>query len=465
MTVVTRFAPSPTGLLHIGGARTALFNWLFSKHNKGKFLLRIEDTDRERSTDQAVDAIIEGLGWLGVNWDNEIIFQSDCIEQHRSAANSLLKAGKAYHCYCTQAELTKMRESARKSGSDVTYDGRCRKLTKEDIPDNVKPTLRFISPNENNVVIHDKVQGDVAFPAEQLDDMILLRSDGSPTYMLAVVVDDHDMNVTHIIRGVDHLTNAARQKQLYEALGWESPIFAHIPLIHGHDGSKLSKRHGATAAQDYKEKGYLPEAMRNYLSRLGWSHGDEEIFSTDQAIEWFNLESIGRSPARFDSEKLRNLNGHYLQTITESSLYDRIKPELRAIAGDQWSKTLENRVRILLPELRKRCKDINELIDLSRFLIVSRPIILDAKARKILDEEGRSLLYRILSELRTLEEWTSETIESVLRSFSGREDVKLGAVAQPLRAAITGRSVSPGIFEVLEVLGPKESLSRISDQI
>jgi len=312
MSVVTRFAPSPTGMLHIGGARTALFNWLFSRHHGGQFLLRVEDTDRARSTDEAVEAIFAGLKWLGLDWDHEPIFQSRNLARHQELAQQLLAEGKAYHCYITPDELAEMRETARAEGRPARYE--------------VAPAIRFRAPDQGETVIDDQVQGVVRIDAAQLDDMILLRSDGTPTYMLAVVADDHDMGVTHVIRGVDHLTNAARQAQLFMAFGWEVPVFAHIPLIHGPDGAKLSKRHGALAAQAYRDQGFLPEAMRNYLARLGWSHGDDEIFSTDQMIEWFGLDAVGKSPARFDMDKLRNLNGTYIQQATDSRLIDLIAP-------------------------------------------------------------------------------------------------------------------------------------------
>jgi glutamyl-tRNA synthetase len=461
MTVVTRFAPSPTGMLHIGGARTALFNWLFSRHHGGQFLLRVEDTDRERSTDDAVEAIFEGLRWLGLDWDQDPVFQSRNQARHQDVAAQLLAEGKAYHCYASPEELSEMREAAIATGKPMLHDGRWRDRDPSKAPDGVKPVIRFRAPDQGETVIDDQVQGNVTFDASQLDDMILVRSNGTPTYMLAVVVDDHDMKITHVIRGVDHLTNAARQAQLFMALGWDVPVFAHIPLIHGPDGAKLSKRHGALAAQAYRDQGFLPEAMRNYLARLGWAHGDDEIFATDQMIEWFGLDAVGKSPARFDMDKLRSLNGTYIQQATDARLIALILP---ALGGDsEISAAKLARVTALMPELKKRAKDTPELTEKAKFLVMDRPIEMVPKAAKLLKEDAPALLGKILNQLKTLENWSSETLENCVKEFAETENLKLRSIAQPLRAALTGSNASPGIFDVLAVLGREESLGRIED--
>ncbi len=461
MSVVTRFAPSPTGFLHIGGARTALFNWLYARHHQGQFLLRIEDTDRERSTDEAVQAIFEGLTWLGLDWDSEPVFQSHQLARHKEVADELLATGKAYRCYTTADELAEMRETARSQGQPMRYDGRWRDRDPSEAPAGVPSVIRFKAPEEGDTVIDDQVQGSVTINAAQLDDMVLVRGDGTPTYMLAVVVDDHDMGITHVIRGVDHLTNAARQAQLYLALGWELPVFAHIPLIHGPDGAKLSKRHGALAAQAYRDQGFLPEAMRNYLARLGWAHGDDEIFTIDQAIEWFELAAVGKSPARFDLDKLRNLNGNYIQQAEDSRLVDLIAPALSGDAEPDREKLA--RVKILMPELKKRAKELLELTENASFLIRNRPIVPDDKAAKLLAGEAPGLLSRLGKHLESLQDWDPENLEKWVKLFAENEGLKLGAVAQPLRAALTGTATSPGIYDVLVVLGREESLGRIED--
>ena len=461
MTFVTRFAPSPTGMLHIGGARTALFNWLFSRHHGGQFLLRVEDTDRERSTDDAVEAIFEGLRWLGLDWDQDPVFQSRNQARHQDVAAQLLAEGKAYHCYASPEELSEMREAAIAAGKPMLYDGRWRDRDPSKAPDGVKPVIRFRAPDQGETVIDDQVQGNVTFDASQLDDMILVRSNGTPTYMLAVVVDDHDMKITHVIRGVDHLTNAARQAQLFMALGWDVPVFAHIPLIHGPDGAKLSKRHGALAAQAYRDQGFLPEAMRNYLARLGWAHGDDEIFATDQMIEWFGLDAVGKSPARFDMDKLRSLNGTYIQQATDARLIALILPALGG--NSEISAAKLARVTALMPELKKRAKDTPELTEKAKFLVMDRPIKMVPKAAKLLKEDAPALLGKILNQLKTLENWSSETLENCVKEFAETENLKLRSIAQPLRAALTGSNASPGIFDVLAVLGREESLGRIED--
>ena len=467
-SVVTRFAPSPTGFLHIGGARTALFNWLYSRHHGGRMLLRIEDTDRERSTDEAIAAILDGLSWLGLNWDDEPVSQYSRAGRHAEIAESLLAAGLAYRCYASQAELAEMRERARAEGRTPRYDGRWRDRDPAEAPPDIKPVIRLKTPQTGETVIEDRVQGRIAWQNSDLDDFVLLRSDGSPTYMLAVVVDDHDMGITHIIRGDDHLTNAARQVQIYNALGWQPPVMAHIPLIHGPDGAKLSKRHGALGVDAYRAMGYLPSAMRNYLARLGWSHGDEEVFTTEQMIDWFELDAIGRSPARFDFAKLENLNGIHMRMTPDDELIAVIAESLpyltapSALAAGFDDAGLA-KLRAALPSLKERAKTLIELLDGASFLFAERPLSLDSKAETILTESGRAVLARLMPSLEA-SEWREEPLEATVRAFAEAQGLKLGAVAQPLRAALTGRGVSPPIFDVLVVLGREESLARIRDQ-
>ena len=469
MTVVTRFAPSPTGFLHIGGARTALFNWLYARGRGGKMLLRIEDTDRERSTQAAIDAILDGLTWLGITWDGDAIYQFSRSARHREVAEQLLAMGHAYHCYASPDELAQMREAARREGRAKLYDGRWRDRDPSEAPPGAKPTIRLKAPLTGETAIDDQVQGRVVWQNENLDDLVLLRSDGTPTYMLAVVVDDHDMAVTHIIRGDDHLTNAARQKQIYDALGWPVPVMAHIPLIHGPDGSKLSKRHGALGVDAYRAMGYLPSALRNYLVRLGWSHGDQEIFSTEEMIAAFDLPQIGRSPARFDFAKLESLNGHYIRTSDDAALLhavDQLLPHLAGgnIVAAKMTPHLRSQWLAAMPSLKERAKTLVDLIDGAHFLLADRPIRMDDKAAALLTPEAKALLQEIGPEISGIEPWTAETTEQAVRAFAERKAVKLGSVAQPLRAALTGRTTSPGIFEVLVVLGKTESLGRIADQ-
>ena len=469
MTVVTRFAPSPTGFLHIGGARTALFNWLYARGRGGKMLLRIEDTDRERSTQAAIDAILDGLAWLGIAWDGDVIYQFSRAARHREIAEQLLASGRAYHCYATPEELTQMREAARAEGRAKLYNGLWRDRDPREAPPGVKPTIRLKAPLTGETVVEDQVQGRVVWQNENLDDLVLLRSDGTPTYMLAVVVDDHDMDVTHIIRGDDHLTNAARQTQIYQALGWSVPVMAHIPLIHGPDGSKLSKRHGALGADAYRAMGYLPAALRNYLVRLGWSHGDQEIFSTEEMVAAFDLPQIGRSPARFDVAKLENLDGHYIRQSRDAELLTAIEkllpylPDGAAVAAKLTAKLREQWLAAM-PSLKERAKTLLDLIAGAHFLLADRPIPLDEKAAALLTPDAKGLLTEIRAELTAVEPWTPEGTEQAVRNFAEKKGAKLGAVAQPLRAALTGRTTSPGIFEVLAVLGKAESLARLADQ-
>lgn len=456
--VVTRFAPSPTGFLHIGGARTALFNWLFARANGGKYLLRIEDTDRKRSTDEAIATIFDGLSWLGLDSDEEPVFQFSRQARHAEVAQALLDAGHAYHCYASPEELTEMRERQRAEGKPVRYDGRWRDRDPSEAPEGVPPAVRLKAPQTGQTVVHDLVQGDVTFQNDQLDDMILLRADGTPTYMLSVVVDDHDMGISHIIRGDDHLVNAARQSLLFQAMGWDVPAFAHIPLIHGPDGAKLSKRHGALGVDAYRDMGYLPEAMRNYLVRLGWSHGDDEIFSTEQAIEWFSLDSVGKGASRFDFQKLEHLNGHYVRSADDARLTDLVTARLAAEAPVP--EQAAARILALMPGLKERAKNLAELSESARFLLKERPLEMEPKAAKLVAPDVLSGLHSALSELP---EWELAALENAVREFAEANDLKLGKVAQPLRAALTGSNVSPGIFDVLAVLGRDEALGRISD--
>ncbi|MEO5373578.1 MAG: glutamate--tRNA ligase [Alphaproteobacteria bacterium] len=465
MTVVTRFAPSPTGFLHIGGARTALFNWLFARHHGGQFHLRIEDTDRARSTPEAVEAIFDGLRWLGIDWDGEAVFQFARAARHAEVARQLVAQGNAYLCYCTPEELARMREEARRDGRPAGYDGRWRDRDPATAPAGVAPVVRLKAPREGETVIQDRVQGEVRVANDQLDDMVMLRGDGTPTYMLSVVVDDHDMGVTHIIRGDDHLTNAFRQTQIYRAMGWEVPEFAHIPLIHGPDGAKLSKRHGALGAEAYRDMGFLPEAMRNYLVRLGWGHGDDEIFPTERAIEWFDLEGVGRSPSRFDMAKLTSLNAHYLREAGDDRLADLIRPRVEAALGRPLDGIGASRIRGGMASLKVRARTLLELADSALFYARSRPLVLDDKARRQLDEAGRALLATVAAGLAAAPEWTARVLEEDARRRAEDQGLKLGGIAQPLRAALTGSTTSPPIFEVMELLGRDETLARIGDVV
>ncbi|WAC26172.1 glutamate--tRNA ligase [Ancylobacter sp. SL191] len=468
-TVVTRFAPSPTGFLHIGGARTALFNWLYARAKGGTMLLRIEDTDRQRSTPEAIDAIIDGLKWLGIDWSGDVIYQFARAERHREAVEQMIAAGRAYPCFATAQELEEMRESARKEGRPPRYDGRWRDRPAADYPTDRKPVYRLKAPTEGETVIDDLVQGRVVIPNKDLDDLVLLRSDGTPTYMLSVVVDDHDMNVTHIIRGDDHLTNAARQTQIYLALGWDVPKMAHIPLIHGPDGAKLSKRHGALGVDAYRAMGYLPAALRNYLVRLGWSHGDQEIFSTEEMSQLFDLDRVGRSAARFDFAKLENINGLYMRATPDAELLaalDEVLPHLPNGAEIAAALTPERRAQLLaaMPGLKERAKTLVELIDSASYIWKSRPFPLEEKAQALLTPEARDLLAATGAALAGVTDWTAASTEAAVRQVAEAKAVKLGALAQPLRAAMTGRTTSPGIFDVLAVLGKDETLARIGDQ-
>ncbi len=468
--VVTRFAPSPTGYLHIGGARTALFNWLYAKHTGGTMLLRIEDTDRERSTEPAIAAILDGLKWLGLDWDGEPIYQFARADRHRAVADDLVRAGKAYYAYDTAEELNEARAKARAAGGFARYDGKWRDRDPAEAPAGIAPVVRIKAPLEGETVIEDGVQGRVAFPNKDLDDFIILRSDGTPTYMLAVVVDDHDMGVTQIIRGDDHLTNGARQKILYEAAGWDVPAMAHIPLIHGPDGAKLSKRHGALGVDAYRAMGYLPEAMRNYLVRLGWSHGDAEIMSSDEMIAWFDIPGINKAAARFDFQKLESINAHYLRQLPDEMLLATFLDSLHLLPeGSAFAASLDDRrreqLRLALPLLKERAKTLRDLIDGAGFITAARPLALDEAGAALLAKDGaRTALAGLLPVLEAEADWSTATLEAAVKAHAAAAGLKLGALAQPLRAALTGRAASPGIFDVLAILGRDESLARIRDQ-
>ena len=464
--VVTRFAPSPTGYLHIGGARTALFNWLYARHHGGRFLLRIEDTDRARSTQPAIDAIIEGLRWLGLDWDGDAVFQFARAQRHAEVAHALLATGAAYRCYAPAQELEAMRAEQRAQGKPLRYDGRWRDRAPGPEQAGVPFVVRLRAENDGETTIDDAVQGAVTVRNAELDDMVLLRSDGTPTYMLAVVVDDHDMGVTHVIRGDDHLNNAFRQLGIVRAMasiegGWEEPTYAHIPLIHGSDGAKLSKRHGALGVEAYRDElGMLPEAVDNYLLRLGWGHGDDEIISRAQAIEWFDLAAVGKSPARFDLKKLENVNGHYLRETDDARLADLVAARL----GLGGVATALDLLRRAMKFLKVRAKSLNELAENAGFLFRTRPIVMDEGAAKLLEGAARQLLARARDALATSAEWSAPALEAAVRQVAEGEGVGLGKVAQPLRAALTGRTTSPGIFDVLALLGREESLARLTDQ-
>jgi glutamyl-tRNA synthetase len=457
-TVVTRFAPSPTGFLHIGGARTALFNWLFARHHGGKFLLRIEDTDKARSTKEAIDAILDGMRWLGLDWDGHEYYQSQFWARHAEVAHKMLERGHAYRCYMTQEELAAQREKASKERRPFRISSPWRDVAEEQ---GEKPfVIRLKAPREGETVIEDRVQGRVTVQNAEIDDFVLLRSDGTPTYMLAVVVDDHDMGVTHVIRGDDHLNNAFRQLAIIRAMGFLEPVYAHVPLIHGPDGAKLSKRHGALGVDAYRDElGMLPEAVSNYLLRLGWGHGDDEIISREQAIEWFGLDHVGKSPSRFDFKKLENLNGHYIREADDERLADLVAPKLGISAAEK--KLLVS----AMPELKARAHDLNQLAEGARFLFAKRPLDVDEGAAALLTDEARALLAAAHKNLVALAKWDGESLEAAIREVAEAGGVKLGKLAQPLRAALTGRTTSPGIFDVLALLGRDESLARIADQM
>jgi len=456
--VVTRFAPSPTGYLHIGGARTALFNWLFARHHGGKFLLRIEDTDKARSTKDAIDAILDGMRWLGLDWDGHEYYQSQFWARHAEIAHRMLDRGQAYRCYMTQEELAEQREAAQRERRPFRISSPWRDVTEKQ---GDKPfVVRLKAPQEGETVIDDQVQGRVTVQNSEIDDFILLRSDGTPTYMLAVVVDDHDMGVTHVIRGDDHLNNAFRQLVIIRAMGWPEPVYAHVPLIHGPDGAKLSKRHGALGVDAYRDElGMLPEAVVNYLLRLGWGHGDDEIISRDQATQWFGLDHVGKSPSRFDFKKLENLNGHYIREADDERLAKLVAPKLH-LKGEQRALLVR-----AMPELKARAHTLNQLAEGAHFLFASRPLEFEEGASGLLTDDSRAILAAAHKRLVALAKWDAESLEAAVRDVAEASGVKLGKLAQPLRAALTGRTTSPGIFDVLALLGRDESLARIADQM
>jgi len=500
---VVRFAPSPTGYLHIGGARTALFNWLYARGRGGKYLLRIEDTDRERNNPNAVAAILDGLRWLGLDWDGEPVSQFSRAERHREVAEALLARGGAYRCYMTPAEIDAMRKQAEAEKRPFTILSPWRDRDPSEAPSNAPFAVRLKAPREGETVIEDHVQGRVVFQNKELDDLIILRSDGNPTYNLAVVVDDHDMGITHVIRGVDHLTNAARQTQIYRAMEWDVPGWAHVPLIHGADGAKLSKRHGAQGVEEYRAMGYLPAALRNYLVRLGWSHGDDEIIPTDQLIQWFDIDAINKSAARFDFKKLDDLNGHYLRSAADAELLAGIQgllphldfaalralpvdPKAPARADIALAREVETqvpgaatgadlarlfeakgweRLAAALPALKERAKTLAELVGQALFIVAPRPLALDDKAKKLMDAEAQTILKAIVPRLAAVADWNPAALEALVRGYAEESGTKLGKVAQPLRSALTGRTVSPPVFDVMSVLGREETLARLEDQI
>ena len=456
--VVTRFAPSPTGFLHIGGARTALFNWLFARHHGGTALLRIEDTDKKRSTQEAIDAILDGLDWLGLDYDQEPVFQSERAARHAEVANELLASGNAYKCFATPDELEAMRAEQRANKQPMRYDGRWRDRDPAEAPEGAPFVIRLKTPTDGETTIEDAVQGKVSVKNAEIDDYILLRADGTPTYMLAVVVDDHDMGVTHVIRGDDHLNNAFRQLPIYRAMGWPEPVYAHVPLIHGNDGAKLSKRHGALGAEAYRdEHGILPEALFNYLLRLGWGHGDREEITRDEAISLFSLDGVGKSPSRFDMKKLLHLNGHYIREADDARLAALVAPRI----GDAADEAL---LAEAMPVLKPRARDLDELAEGAAFLFRQRPLQMTDKAEALLDDESRARLAGISALLSQENDWTLEALEASLKAYAEELEVGLGKLAQPLRAALTGTTTSPGIFDVLVLLGREESLARIDAQ-
>ena len=461
--VITRFAPSPTGFLHIGGARTALFNWLLAKNRGGKFFLRIEDTDRKRYSNEAVEAIYSSLNWLGIHWNDDPISQYERRKSHIAIANELLAKGKAYRCYSSPEELDIMREEARAKGSSRLYNGFWRDKDQSSAPDNVNPVIRLKVPLNGVTTLADAIQGSITVSNETLDDMVLLRADGTPTYMLAVVVDDHEMDISHVIRGDDHLTNTFRQIQIYQAMDWDLPIFGHIPLLHGDDGNKLSKRHGALGVDEYRLMGFLPEAINNYLLRLGWSHGDDEIISQEDAIRWFDIYKIGKSAARFDLDKLNNLNGHYIKKCENERLIKLIKPAIIELLNDDLTPQMENRLKIGLEHLKLRVSNINDLAENALVYCVNRPIKIDNEASKNLDEKGLKLMKIVYDQLVKLEPWNEEVLKKTIQSIAEQYTLGLREIAQPLRSALCGSMSAPGIFDVMNVLGREETLGRVED--
>ncbi len=461
--IVTRFAPSPTGYLHIGGARTALFNWLYARGHNGKFLLRIEDTDRVRSTQAATDAILKGLKWLGLDYDGEVVSQFERVPRHAEVARQMLERGSAYKCFSTQEEIEAFREKAKAEGSSQLFRSPWRDADPATYPTDRPYVIRLKAPREGVTVIHDKVQGDVTVKNAQLDDMICLRSDGTPTYMLDVVVDDHDMGVTHVVRGDDHLVNAARQMQIYLAMGWPVPSYAHIPLIHGPDGKKLSKRHGAVGLHEYQAMGYPAAGMRNYLARLGWSHGDDEFFTDEQAKSWFELDDINRAPSRLDFKKLENICGKHMAVMSDADILEGLDGYLEAAGLDPIPATLRPGLEASLPFLKTASKTYVQLVDKAAFVLSGRPIVPDEKAAKALDPVSRGILSELTEQLRNAS-WTREELEAIVTKVAEAHGVGMGKIAAPLRSALAGRSVTPSLFDMMIVLGREETLARMEDQ-
>ncbi len=463
MKIVTRFAPSPTGFLHIGNARTALFNWLYTRHVGGTFRLRIEDTDRARSTPEAIQAIFDGLAFLEIDWDGETVFQFSRMARHAEVAKEMVAKGHAYYAFETPDELARMREEQKAAGKSIRYEGHWRERDPKEAPPGAKPVVRLKAPTAGETIVEDLVQGTVRVANEQLDDMVLLRADGTPTYMLSVVVDDHDMDVTHIIRGDDHLTNAFRQSQIYKAMGWEIPRFAHIPLIHGADGAKLSKRHGALGVAEYKKMGFLPAAMRNYLLRLGWGHGDVDIIATADAVKLFEISDIGRSPSRFDLAKLTNMNGHYIRASDDAALVAAAEPFIAEKLDRAMTPAQRERLARGMAGLKQRAKTLIELADAALFYCRERPLPMADKARALLEGAGREHVRALAGAFAALGEWTEAPLDAAMRAYIDSRGVKMGDVAQPLRAALTGQPQSPGLFEVMVALGRDEALGRLAD--
>ena len=461
MTVVTRFAPSPTGSLHIGGARTALFNWLYARGRGGKFLLRIEDTDRARSSDENTQAILDGLTWLGLDWDGEPSSQFENAARHAEVAHELLASGKAYKCFSTQEEIEAFREKARAEKTSTLFRSPWRDVAEADHPD-APYVVRIKAPRDGATTLHDEVQGAVTWQNDQLDDMILLRSDGSPVYMLAVVVDDHDMGVTHVVRGDDHLANAFRQNLIYDAMGWDKPTLAHIPLIFGPDGKKLSKRHGATGAAEYQKMGYPAAGMRNYLARLGWSHGDDEFFTDAQAKDWFDLSGIGKSPARFDFKKLENICGQHIAATDDAALLHEIEGFLAATDAAPLDDTQRNGLLTAMYCLKDRAKTLPQLLEKAHFVLSSRPLDRDEKSEQLLDTVSRGILSELTPQLQNAS-WDRDTLEGLVAALAEAHDTKLGKLAGPLRAALAGRAVSPSVFDMMLVIGRDETIARLED--
>jgi glutamyl-tRNA synthetase len=461
MTIVTRFAPSPTGYLHIGGARTALFNYLFAKANKGKFLLRIEDTDKERSTEPAINAIVTGLKWLNIDWDEQVVFQSKQIERHKQAALSLVEQEKAYYCFTPQSEIDEARKKAIDNKQHFIFKSNWRDVDSKDFPSDIKPVIRLKAPRLGDTIIDDKLQGKVVVANDHLDDMVLLRSDGTPTYMLAVVIDDHDMGITHIIRGDDHLTNAARQILIYQAFGWQVPVMVHIPLIHGSDGAKLSKRHGALGVEAYKEMGYLPDALCNYLLRLGWAHGDDEIISRDKAIEWFNLEGLGKAPSKLDFAKMKNLNAHYLRKLDNKDLSNLVVEYLRK-ENIIVNKESESCIIQGMDGLKMRAELISDLATLAKIYLLNQEVKDNSEAAAIITNHNKNSILEVIDRLTKLELWNKELVEATLKNVAVENNMKVGELMMPLRALITGMTATPSVYEIIAVLGRDEVLKRLN---